>query len=85
MKALIASVVFCTIATAALAAQGVYNQAGIEIAVAERLNPDGSLLVMPLPSSGLGNTPFLLPASAVVRRADGGVTVLASFPMPATP
>jgi hypothetical protein len=85
MKFLLPAALFCLLATAAEAGSGVYNAAGIEIGVVERLNRDGSVLVMPLPSSGLGNTPFLLTAAQVVRRIDGGLTVLASVPMPATP
>ena len=85
MKLILPLTLFCLIATAAVAGPGVYNTSGVEIGVVERQNSDGSLVVMPLPSSGLGNTPFLLPASAVLRRADGGLTVLAAYPMPATP
>ena len=85
MKLLLPLALFCLIATAAEAGQGAYNQAGIQIGVIERQNVDGSLLVMPLPSAGLGNTPFLVAPSAVVRRADGGVTVLAIGAMPVTP
>ena len=85
MRLFLPLALFCLVATAAQAGQGVYNQAGIEIGVVERQNADGSFLVMPLPSSGLGNMPILIAPSSVVRRADGGLMVLASAPLPATP
>ena len=84
MKFALPLAVFCLIATAAVAGPGVYNPAGIEIGVVERQNPDGSLLVMPLPSAGLGNTPFLVSPSQLLRRVDGGL-ILAGLPLPATP
>ena len=71
----------CVAATAAMAANGpaVFDLAGNEIGVVQSQNADGSYVVLPMASAGLGSEPLTIGAANMKTRPKGGLTTSLSI------